>query len=124
MFGGGVFLEGTTGDEEFLTHTPGSDTGQRRYTSHTLLTPLLTSSLLLLLTFSSLLLLHLLLLTFSSLLLLLLLLVRQLEQQVKALLESIAVDENRKKELIRGDAVDKAEQLSECVWRRREGREE
>ena len=136
MFGGGVFLEGTTGDEEFLTHTPGSDTGQRRYTSHTLLTPLLTSSLLLLLLLtSSLLLLLLLLLTFSSLLLhllllltssllLLLLLVRQLEQQVKALLESIAVDENRKKELIRGDAVDKAEQLSECVWRRREGREE
>ena len=39
--------------------------------------------------------------------------VRQLEQQVKAILHSIAVSEDRKKELIRGDAVDKAEQLSE-----------
>lgn len=39
--------------------------------------------------------------------------VRQLEQQVKAILDSIAVSEDRKKELIRGDAVDKAEQLSE-----------
>ena len=44
--------------------------------------------------------------------------VRQLEQQVKCILDAIAVDETRKKELIRGDAVDKAEQLSEsklCV---------
>ena len=39
--------------------------------------------------------------------------VRQLEQQVKTILDSIAVSEERKKELIRGDAVDKAEQLSE-----------
>ena len=39
--------------------------------------------------------------------------VRQLEQQVKTILDSIAVSEDRKKELIRGDAVDKAEQLSE-----------
>ena len=39
-------------------------------------------------------------------------LVRQLEQQVKNILDSIAIDESRKKELIRGDAVDKAEQLS------------
>ena len=38
---------------------------------------------------------------------------RQLEQQVKSILDAIAVDESRKKELIRGDAVDKAEQLSE-----------
>ena len=38
--------------------------------------------------------------------------VRQLEQQVKTILDSIAVSEDRKKELIRGDAVDKAEQLS------------
>ena len=49
------------------------------------------------------------------------LLVRQLEQQVKTLLDSIAVDEKRKNELIRGDAVDKAEQLSECVWGEGEG---
>ena len=40
-------------------------------------------------------------------------LVRQLEQQVKNILDDIAVDESRKRELIRGDAVDKAEQLSE-----------
>ena len=39
--------------------------------------------------------------------------VRQLEQQIKSILDSIAVSEERKKELIRGDAVDKAEQLSE-----------
>lgn len=39
--------------------------------------------------------------------------VRQLEQQVKNILDDIAVDESRKRELIRGDAVDKAEQLSE-----------
>lgn len=38
---------------------------------------------------------------------------RQLEQQVKTILDSIAFDESRKKVLIRGDAVDKAEQLSE-----------
>lgn len=38
--------------------------------------------------------------------------VRQLEQQVKSILDAIAVNESRKKELIRGDAVDKAEQLS------------
>lgn len=41
------------------------------------------------------------------------LIVRQLEQQVKNILDDIAVDESRKRELIRGDAVDKAEQLSE-----------
>lgn len=41
--------------------------------------------------------------------------VRQLEQQVKTILDSIAVSEQKKKELIRGDAVDKAEQLSECT---------
>ena len=39
--------------------------------------------------------------------------VRQLEQQIKSILDSIAVSKERKKELIRGDAVDKAEQLSE-----------
>ena len=38
--------------------------------------------------------------------------VRQLEQRVKAILDSIAVSDDRKRELIRGDAVDKAEQLS------------
>lgn len=32
---------------------------------------------------------------------------------MKNILDAIAVDESRKKELIRGDAVDKAEQLSE-----------
>ena len=42
--------------------------------------------------------------------------VRQLEQQIKSILDSIAVSEERKKELIRGDAVDKAEQLSEFLW--------
>lgn len=31
---------------------------------------------------------------------------------MKNILDAIAVDESRKKELIRGDAVDKAEQLS------------
>ncbi len=45
-----------------------------------------------------------------------LLVVRQLEQQVKNILDSIAIDESRKRDLIRGDAVDKAEQLSKsCV---------
>ena len=39
-------------------------------------------------------------------------LVRQVEQQVKVILDTIALDEAKKKELIRGDAVDKAEQLS------------
>ena len=39
--------------------------------------------------------------------------VRQLEQRVKVLLDSIATSEDRKRELIRGDAVDKAEQLSQ-----------
>ena len=38
--------------------------------------------------------------------------VRQLEQCVKVILDSIATSEDRKRELIRGDAVDKAEQLS------------
>ena len=33
---------------------------------------------------------------------------------MKTILDSIAVSEDKKKELIRGDAVDKAEQLSEC----------
>jgi hypothetical protein len=42
--------------------------------------------------------------------------VRQLEQQVKSILDSIAVSEERKKDLIRGDAVDKAEQLSELSF--------
>ena len=46
----------------------------------------------------------------------LLCIVRQLEQQVKSILDSIAVSEERKKELIRGDAVDKAEQLSKYFW--------
>ena len=41
--------------------------------------------------------------------------VRQLEQQVRNILDAIAVDETRKRELIRGEAVDKAEQLGE--WR-------
>jgi hypothetical protein len=35
-----------------------------------------------------------------------------LEQRVKVILDSIATSEDRKRELIRGDAVDKAEQLS------------
>ncbi|CAI8023878.1 Dynamin-like 120 kDa protein, mitochondrial [Geodia barretti] len=39
--------------------------------------------------------------------------VRQLEQQIKSILDSIAVSEERKKGLIRGDAVDKAEQLKQ-----------
>jgi optic atrophy protein 1 len=39
--------------------------------------------------------------------------VRQLEQQIKSILDSIAVSEEKKKELIRGDAVDKAEQLKQ-----------
>ena len=43
---------------------------------------------------------------------LLIIVVRQLELQVKSILESITHDENKKKELIRGLAVDKAEQLS------------
>ncbi len=34
---------------------------------------------------------------------------------MKSILDSIAVDESRKNELIRGDAVDKAEQLSELM---------
>jgi len=34
---------------------------------------------------------------------------------VKATLDSIAVDDNRKREVIRGDAVDKAEQLSKFM---------
>ena len=37
---------------------------------------------------------------------------RQLEQQVKNILDDIGFDDSRKRELIRGDAVDKAEQLS------------
>ena len=40
---------------------------------------------------------------------------RQLEQQVKNILDAIAIDEAKKKELIRGEAVDKAEQLSEFL---------
>ena len=40
---------------------------------------------------------------------------RQLEQQVKQILDAIATDEKKKKDLIRGDAVDKAEQLSKCT---------
>lgn len=43
--------------------------------------------------------------------------VRQLEQQVKSILDAIATDESKKRELIRGDAVDKAEQLSESLPR-------
>ena len=43
--------------------------------------------------------------------------VRLLEQQVKGILDAIATDGGRKRELIRGDAVDKAEQLSEGVGR-------
>ena len=42
-------------------------------------------------------------------------LVRQLEQQLKFILDSIGNDEKRKRELIRGNAVDKAEQLSKLV---------
>ena len=38
--------------------------------------------------------------------------VRQLEQRVKLILDQIGADENKKRELIRGSAVDKAEQLS------------
>ena len=47
--------------------------------------------------------------------------VRQLEQQVKSILDSIAVSEERKRDLIRGDAVDKAEQLSESLsaWQKK-----
>ena len=41
--------------------------------------------------------------------------VRQLEQRVKVILDSIATREDRKRELIRGDAVDKAEQLSKST---------
>lgn len=41
--------------------------------------------------------------------------VRQLEQQVKLVLDSISADSDRKRELIRGEAVDKAEQLSESL---------
>ena len=40
--------------------------------------------------------------------------VRQLELQVKAILDSITHDESTKRQLITGVAVDKAEQLSEC----------
>ena len=42
--------------------------------------------------------------------------VRQLEQRVKVILDSIAPSEDRKRELIRGDAVDKAEQLSKSGY--------
>ena len=35
-----------------------------------------------------------------------------MEQRVKVILDSIATSDDRKRELIRGDAVDKAEQLS------------
>ena len=38
--------------------------------------------------------------------------VRQLEQRVKLILDQIGTDESKKRELIRGGAVDKAEQLS------------
>ena len=41
-----------------------------------------------------------------------LIIVRQLEQQVKIVLDNISADSDRKRELIRGEAVDKAEQLS------------
>ena len=41
-----------------------------------------------------------------------LLVVRQLEQQVKLVLDNIGSDGDKKRELIRGEAVDKAEQLS------------
>jgi hypothetical protein len=34
---------------------------------------------------------------------------------VKSILDAIAIDDSRKRELIRGDAVDKAEQLSEST---------
>ena len=44
--------------------------------------------------------------------------VRQLEQQVKLVLDSISADSDRKRELIRGEAVDKAEQLSEPLFLR------
>lgn len=40
------------------------------------------------------------------------LIVRQLEQRVKLILDQIGSDEGKKKEVIRGGAVDKAEQLS------------
>ena len=40
-------------------------------------------------------------------------LVRQLEQHVKLILDQIGMDEDKKRQLIRGGAVDKAEQLSE-----------
>ena len=43
---------------------------------------------------------------------------RQLEQQVKLVLDSISADSDRKRELIRGEAVDKAEQLSEPLFLR------
>ena len=39
-------------------------------------------------------------------------LVRQLEQQIKIILDTIGSNDKRKNELIRGEAVDKAEQLS------------
>ena len=35
---------------------------------------------------------------------------------MKVILDSIATSEDRKRELIRGDAVDKAEQLSKLVY--------
>ncbi len=38
--------------------------------------------------------------------------VRQLEQRVKLILDQIGTDESKKRQLIRGGAVDKAEQLS------------
>ena len=41
--------------------------------------------------------------------------VRQLEQQVKIILDNIGSDDAKKRALIRGEAVDKAEQLSEWV---------
>ena len=34
---------------------------------------------------------------------------------MKIILDSISIDEQKKRELIRGDAVDKAEQLSEFI---------
>lgn len=40
---------------------------------------------------------------------------RQLEQQVKIILDNIGGDDTKKRALIRGEAVDKAEQLSERV---------
>ena len=42
-----------------------------------------------------------------------LLAVRQLEQQVKLVLDNIGSNGDMKRKLIRGEAVDKAEQLSE-----------